>query len=72
MFEVKKSPLHGRGLFATQFIPRDTVIGLLTAEPAPDHELDGPYVLWVDGERPVRQFLKMDAQYPRCGGIAGV
>ncbi len=54
MFEVKESPLHGRGLFATQFIPRDTVIGFLTAEPAPDHELDGPYVLWVDGERPVR------------------
>lgn len=54
MFEVKESPLHGRGLFATQFIPQDTVIGFLSTEPAPDHELDGPYVLWVDGVTPVR------------------
>mgnify|MGYP001816180438 CR=1 FL=1 len=54
MFEVRESPLHGRGLFATQFIPEDTVIGLLTTEPAPDDELDGPYVLWVDGDKPTR------------------
>ena len=54
MFEVKESPLHGRGLFATQFIPQDTVIGWLRTESASDDELDGPYVLWVDGENPVR------------------
>ena len=54
MFEVKQSPLHGRGLFATQFIPQDTVIGWLAIEPAPEDELDGPYVLWVDGDKPVR------------------
>lgn len=54
MFEVKESPLHGRGLFATQFIPQDTVIGWLVTQPAQDHELDSPYVLWVDGEKPVR------------------
>lgn len=54
MFEVKESPLHGRGLFATKHIPEDTVIGRLVAEPAPDHELDGPYILWVDGDKPVR------------------
>jgi len=54
MFEVKQSPLHGRGLFATQFIPQDTIIGWLKTEPAPEHELDGPYVLWVDGVTPVR------------------
>ena len=54
MFEVRESPLHGRGLFATQHIPEDTVIGWLVTEKAPDHELDGPYVLWIDGDKPVR------------------
>lgn len=54
MIEVKQSPLHGRGLFATQHIPEDTVIGWFKSVPAGDHELDGPYVLWVDGDRPVR------------------
>ena len=54
MFEVKESPLHGRGLFATQFIPEDTLISWLVTEPAPEDELDGPYVLWVNGEKPVR------------------
>jgi SET domain-containing protein len=53
MFEVKQSPLHGRGLFATEYIPEGTVIGTVKTEPAKDHELDGPYVLWVDGEKPV-------------------
>ena len=54
MFEVKESPLHGRGLFATQFIAQDTIIGYLKTEPAASNELDGPYVLWVDGVTPVR------------------
>lgn len=54
MFEVKESPLHGRGLFATRHIPVDTVIGFLKTEPAPEDELDGPYVLWIDGEKPTR------------------
>ncbi|MFK7789786.1 MAG: SET domain-containing protein [Phycisphaeraceae bacterium] len=54
MFEVKESPLHGRGLFATSHIPADTVISWLRTEPAQEHELDGPYVLWVGGEEPVR------------------
>lgn len=46
--------MHGRGLFATQYIPEDTVISWLRTEPASDDELDGPYVLWVDGVSPVR------------------
>lgn len=54
MFEVKQSPLHGRGLFATQHIPEDTVIGWLITEPADHNELEGPYVLWVDDQTPVR------------------
>lgn len=54
MFEVRQSPLHGRGLFATRLIRKDTVIGWLETEPAGEHELEGPYVLWVDGQTPVR------------------
>lgn len=54
MLEVRESPLHGRGLFAAAFIPADTVLGHLVTEPAEDHELDGPYVLWVDGDQPVK------------------
>lgn len=54
MIEVRESPLHGRGLFATQFIPKDTVLGWLKTVPAGDHELDGPYILWVDGIKPMR------------------
>ena len=54
MFEVKESPLHGRGLFATTLIPADTVIGNLQTETPPENELDGPYVLWVDGVQPKR------------------
>lgn len=54
MLEVKESPLHGRGLFARTFIPADTVLGELIVEPAEDHELDGPYVLWVEGNTPVK------------------
>ncbi|MBX2852522.1 MAG: SET domain-containing protein-lysine N-methyltransferase [Phycisphaeraceae bacterium] len=41
-------------MFATQHIPEDTVIGWLSTEDAQDHELDGPYVLWVGDEKPVR------------------
>jgi SET domain-containing protein len=48
MFEVRQSPIHGRGLFATTFIPADTVIGRIEGVPARE---DGPYVLWIDGRR---------------------
>ncbi|MGB0768319.1 MAG: SET domain-containing protein [Phycisphaeraceae bacterium] len=54
MFEVRESPLHGRGLFATQFIPEDTVIGWLKTKKAKKKKRDGPYVLWIDGKKPVR------------------
>ena len=55
MFEVKESPLHGRGLFATQFIPEGTVIGWLKTKKAKKkHDLNGPYILWVSGKKPVR------------------
>jgi len=50
MYEVKQSPIHGRGLFATQFIPAETVIGVIEGA---DTEEDGPYVLWLDEGRGV-------------------
>ncbi|MAX25794.1 MAG: SET domain-containing protein-lysine N-methyltransferase [Phycisphaeraceae bacterium] len=46
MFEVKQSPIHGRGLFATEFIPAGILLGNLEGFSVDD---DGPYVLWVDG-----------------------
>jgi len=54
MFEVKESPLHGRGLFATQFIPEGAVLGWLKTKKAKKKKRDGPYVLWIDGKKPVR------------------
>lgn len=46
MFEVKQSPIHGRGLFATQFILAGTCLGNIEGYHVDD---DGPYVLWIDG-----------------------
>lgn len=54
MYEVKESPLHGRGLFATQHIPEGTVIGWLKTKKAKKSKRGGPYVLWIDGKKPVR------------------
>lgn len=54
MFEVKESPLHGRGLFATQYIPEGTTLGWLKTKKAKKNKLDGPYVLWIDGDKPVK------------------
>ncbi len=48
MYEVKVSPIHGRGLFASMFIPADTVIGSIEGN---DTTTDGPYVLWIDQTR---------------------
>lgn len=58
MFEVRISPIHGRGLFATTFIPEGTILGELRVQPADLDQLDGPYVLWVD-EDPVEVTCEM-------------
>lgn len=50
MIEVRRSPVHGRGCFATRAIAAGRLIGTCTAEPTAD---DGPHVLWIAGERPV-------------------
>jgi|GEM_PF-1801137 len=47
MYEVRESPIHGRGLFAKTRIPADTVIGTLEGEAVNE---DGPHVLWLDDE----------------------
>ncbi len=44
-YAVRPSALHGMGLFATQWIRQDAVIGTVQG-PATDE--DGPHVLWVD------------------------
>ena len=47
-FFVSDSPIHGRGVFASQEIPKDSHIGSYEGERTED---DGRYVLWVeDGE----------------------
>ena len=42
---VAQSKIHGKGLFAIDFIARDTIIGWLQVKPA---TADGSYVLWID------------------------
>jgi uncharacterized protein len=50
MVEVRPSPIHGRGCFATTAIADGQLIGRGRARPVTE---DGPYVLWVEGDRPV-------------------
>ncbi len=47
MVRVKKSPIHGRGLFATQRIRKGTVIGQLEGRIT---RKNGAYVLWLTHE----------------------
>ena len=47
LIEVRESPLHGRGLFARQSIPKGTELGLCKTQPAKGQ---GPYVLWIDDD----------------------
>lgn len=42
---VAESLLHGKGLFAQEFIPVDQVIGYVEGH---DTDVDGPYVLWSE------------------------
>lgn len=46
MFEVKRSHIHGRGVFATKHIRKGTRIGKYVG---PETQSDGAYVLWVPG-----------------------
>lgn len=51
MTYVKSSAIHGQGLFARQFIPEGTLIGVIEGVPAND---DGIYVLWIDDDRAIQ------------------
>lgn len=42
--EVRESPIHGKGVFALETIPRDTLIGRYLGTPA---KRNGVYVLWI-------------------------
>ncbi len=44
---VSTSPIHGKGLFARESIPKNTVIGHLEGRHT---KQDGIYVLWLDQE----------------------
>lgn len=59
---VKKSPRHGKGLFAAEDIPADTLI--LTIEGRPTKR-DGTYVIWTleEGEKPEGFLITNDAKY---------
>ena len=46
-FAVRPSAIHGQGLFATTFIPAETLIGRVEGTPTRD---DGPHVLWLTEE----------------------
>ena len=45
MFEVRPSPIHGKGIFATRRIRRGERIGRYLSRRT---EADGTYVLWVE------------------------
>ena len=48
--EVRKSEIHGKGLFAKQAVSPGTLIGVYEGRIIVE-EMDGPYVLWlVDDE----------------------
>ncbi|MFT4541248.1 MAG: SET domain-containing protein [Planctomycetota bacterium] len=42
-YEVKTSPIHGKGIFATEKIAKDTLIGVYEGK---ETQKDGTYVLW--------------------------
>jgi SET domain-containing protein len=42
---VGNSPIHGKGLFAKNFIPSGTIIGIAQGWPT---TTDGDHVLWID------------------------
>ena len=44
---VDNSPIHGKGLFSTQYIPGGTILGYLEGKQTGK---DGSYVLWLDDE----------------------
>ena len=51
LYTVKKSGIHGKGLFASHTINAGDVIGRIKYKAA---KKDGPYVLWLDDNERVQ------------------
>ncbi len=45
--EVRDSPIHGKGVFATRRVRRNTLLGVYTGERTNENDT---YVLWVEDE----------------------
>lgn len=52
---VKKSPIHGKGLFAQDFIEEGEILGTIQAIRTSEN---GAYTLWVTEDYPVRILCK--------------
>jgi hypothetical protein len=52
---IRKSPIHGKGLFAQDFIAKDEILGTIQAIRT---NKDDPYTLWVSEDYPVRMLCK--------------
>lgn len=53
--KVATSPIHGKGLFAQDFIPEGSLLGTIQGIRT---QGDGTYVLWVDEDQPMRILCK--------------
>lgn len=64
---VDESPIHGKGLFASEFIAKDTVIGWLETIP---FSQEGDYVLWLSEKKAVEVVCNLrfinHADQPNC------
>lgn len=47
LFQIKNSPIHGKGVFATQNIPAEALIGTYEGEETYENDT---YVLWITDE----------------------
>lgn len=47
---VKKSPIHGKGLFANQLIAAGDIIGVIKGRQTSEN---GPYVLWLSEKQAI-------------------
>ena len=51
IYTVKNSPIHGKGLFATKFIKKDTLIGKISGTKT---NKNGMYVLWISDSEAIK------------------
>ena len=45
--EVRDSPIHGKGVFATRRLRRDAFVGVYAGEPTDENDT---YVLWIEDD----------------------